>query len=84
MARSFIGYRSRESGASAGCLHDRLREHFGRDNMFMEVNRLELGFDFIEVIDRPVNSCGVLISIIWRQWLTIADADGQRGSHEHL
>jgi TIR domain len=78
MARIFISYRRADSGASAGRLHDRLREHFGRDNVFMDIDTIEPGLDFTEVIERTVASCDVLIALIGRQWLTSTDAAGQR------
>jgi hypothetical protein len=78
MARIFISYRREDSSAAAGRLHDRLREHYGRDNVFMDVDSIEPGLDFIEAIERTVSSCDVLIALIGRQWLTITDADGQR------
>ena len=78
MARIFISYRREDGSASAGRLHDRLREHFGRDNVFMDVDTIEPGLDFIEVIERTVGSCDVLIALIGRQWLVLTDADGQR------
>ena len=78
MARVFISYRREEGGASAGRLHDRLREHFGRDNIFMDIDSIEPGLDFTEAIERTVASCDVLIALIGRQWLTSTDAAGQR------
>ncbi len=78
MARVFISDRREETSAAAGRLHDRLREHFGRDNVFMDVDSIEPGLDFIEVIERTVGSCDVLIALIGREWLTSTDADGQR------
>jgi hypothetical protein len=78
MAWIFISYRREDSGASAGRLHDRLREHFGRDNVFMDLDAIEPGLDFTEVIERTVASCDVLIALIGRQWLTSTDPAGQR------
>jgi hypothetical protein len=78
MSRIFISYRREDSGASAGRLHDRLREHFGRDNVFMDIDTIEPGLDFTDVIERTVASCDVLIALIGRQWLTSTDAAGQR------
>jgi hypothetical protein len=78
MARIFISYRREDSGASAGRLDDRLREHFGRDNVFMDIDTIEPGLDFTEVIERTVASCDILIALIGRQWLTSTDAAGQR------
>ncbi len=78
MTRIFISYRREDSGAAAGRLYDRLREHFGRDNVFMDIDAIEPGLNFIEVIERTVASCDVLIALIGRQWLTSTDAAGQR------
>jgi TIR domain len=78
MARIFISYRRADSGAWAGRLHDRLREHFGRDDIFMDIDTIEPGLDFTEVIERTVGSCDVLIALVGRQWLTSTDAAGQR------
>jgi uncharacterized membrane protein YtjA (UPF0391 family) len=78
MARIFISYRREEGGAAAGRLHDRLSEHFGRDNVFIDIDTIEPGLDFVDVIERTVASCDVLIALIERQWLTSTDAAGQR------
>jgi hypothetical protein len=78
MARIFISYPREEGGASAGRLHDRLSEHFGRDNVFIDIDTIEPGLDFVDVIERTVASCDVLIALIGRQWLTSTDAAGQR------
>jgi hypothetical protein len=78
MAGIFISYRREDSGASAGRLYDRLREHFGDDKIFMDLDSIEPGLDFIEVIERTIASCDVLIALIGRQWLMSTDAAGQR------
>jgi hypothetical protein len=44
----------------------------------MDVDSIEPGLDFIEIIERTVGSCDVLIALIGRQWLTSTDAAGQR------
>jgi len=77
MARIFISYRREDSGAAAGRLHDRLQEHYGRDNVFMDVGSIDPGLDFIEAIERTVSSCDVLIALIGRQWLTVTNAEGR-------
>ena len=78
MARIFISYRREDSGAAAGRLHDRLRDHYGRDNVFMDVDSIEPGLDFVEAIERTVSSCDILIALIGRHWLTVTDAEGRR------
>jgi hypothetical protein len=77
MARIFLSYRREDSGGWAGRLYDRLRRHFGDEHVFMDIDAIEPGLDFVEVIRQAVQSCDVLITLIGRQWLTIADATGQ-------
>jgi hypothetical protein len=78
MTRIFISYRREDSAASAGRLYDRLWVHFGRDNICMDIDKIEPGVDFTEAIERTVASCDVLIALIGRQWLTSTAAAGQR------
>jgi hypothetical protein len=78
VARIFISYRRDDSGGWAGRLYDRLSQHFGRDNVFMDIDTIEPGLDFVEVIEQAVGSCDALIALIGRQWLTITDTSGRR------
>lgn len=73
----FISYRREDTAGHAGRIFDRLREKFGRDNVFMDVAGIEPGVDFVEVIDRAVGSCDVLLVIIGKKWLTCTDASGK-------
>jgi hypothetical protein len=49
--KTFISYRRDDSPASAGRLYDRLTTHFDRRLVFMDVDALEPGTDFVEAID---------------------------------
>lgn len=77
MARIFLSYRREDSGGWAGRLYDRLSQHFGDEHVFMDVDTIELGLDLVEVIQQAVRSCDVLLALIGRQWLTVADAMGR-------
>ncbi|HET7112501.1 MAG TPA: TIR domain-containing protein, partial [Pyrinomonadaceae bacterium] len=66
----FVSYRREDSAGHAGRLFDRLVEHFGRERIFMDIDTIEPGEDFVTVIDNAVSSCDVLIAIIGRNWLT--------------
>jgi hypothetical protein len=50
MARIFLSYRRDDSRADAGRLFDRLGQYFGRDNLFMDVDTIALGVDFVPAI----------------------------------
>jgi len=62
--RIFISYRREDTAYPAGWLYDRLADRFGDDQVFKDVNSIELGDDFIEVITRAVGSCDVLLALI--------------------
>ena len=76
--RIFISYRRDETAYPAGWLFDRLAQHFGSAQVFKDVDSIELGDDFVEVISRAVGSCDVLLALIGDQWLTITDLHGRR------
>jgi TIR domain len=75
--RVFISYRRQETAYAAGWLFDRLVDRYGRGQIFKDVDSIELGDDFVEVISTAVGSCDVLLALIGDQWLTIADEQGR-------
>jgi hypothetical protein len=72
-----VSYRRGDSG-HAGRLYDALSSRFGADNVFMDVDTIDPGADFAEVINRAVTSCDVVIALIGRGWLTANDIEGRR------
>ena len=74
----FISYRRDDSAGYAGRLYDRLAGHFGAGRVFMDVEGIEPGTDFVDAIERAVASCRVLIVLIGDEWLDITDAAGRR------
>lgn len=74
----FISYRRDDSAGYAGRLYDRLIPHFSAQRVFMDVEGIELGADFVTAIEEAVGSCRVLIVIIGDEWLNTRDAAGRR------
>jgi hypothetical protein len=74
----FISYRREESRWSARSLHDRLIQRFHRNQIFMDVDSVGLGEDFVKTIEETVGSCDVLIAVIGAHWLTSTDGQGDR------
>jgi hypothetical protein len=74
----FVCYRRDDSSGHAGRLFDKLVDHFGKDRIFMDIDTIEPGEDFIEVIENAVGSCEILIAMIGRQWLSSADETYRR------
>jgi hypothetical protein len=73
-----LNYRRDDTAGHAGRLYDALAEHFGREQVFMDIDAIEPGVDFTKVIDRAVASADAFISLIGRSWLTATDAQGRR------
>src|SRR3954471_1637022 len=76
--RIFISYRRNETDFPASWLYERLAAHFGPDYVFKDVDSIELGDDFAEVIANAVGACDVLLVLIGAQWLAITDEAGRR------
>jgi hypothetical protein len=76
--RIFISYRRTDSAGYAGRIFDRLAALFGEEAVFMDVDTIEAGLDFVEVLQNAVQSCDVLVALIGRQWLNVTDEAGKR------
>ena len=74
----FISYRRDETAYAAGWLYDRLADRFGADKIFKDIDSIEFGDDFVEVITAAVGSCDVLLALIGNEWVTITGEDGRR------
>jgi ribose transport system substrate-binding protein len=74
----FISYRRDDSSAWAGRLYDRLFQHFSQNEIFMDVDTIEPGVDFVEAIEEVIGACDVLIAVIGSRWLTSSDRGGRR------
>ena len=76
MAKIFISYRRDDSAGHAGRLYDRLIDHFGPDDVFMDIDTIKPGRDFVDEVRQAVGACDGLVAIIGKEWLTISDATG--------
>jgi TPR repeat protein len=74
----FICYRRDDSAGFAGRIYDRLTRTLGRESVFIDVDNIPVGFDFIEVLSERVGQCDALIAVIGRNWLSSADAQNRR------
>ena len=74
----FISYRRRDTAPYARLLREELSKRLGAQQVFMDVDSIAVGVDFVEAIERAVDACQVLLALIGPQWLTAADTNGQR------
>jgi hypothetical protein len=70
--RVFISYRRADTANQAAWLADRLGSHFGRQQIVRDVDSIQLGNDFADVIAAAVTSCDALVALIGHQWLAAA------------
>ncbi len=76
MARIFISYRREDSAPYAGRLHDRLVQEFGRANVFMDIDTIDPGVDFVQAIEAAVSRVDFMLCVIGPSWL-LTDANGR-------
>jgi hypothetical protein len=76
--RIFISYRRDDTAWASAAIFDRLAEHFGRAQIFKDIESIQLGENFAEAITAAVEGCSVLLAIIGQQWLAVSDNSGRR------
>jgi hypothetical protein len=74
----FLSYRPEDAAPYARLLQSELRERIPGAQVFMDLDSIEAGLDFAEVIAEAVASCAVLVALIGRQWATMEDEEGRR------
>src|SRR5271169_5778357 len=74
----FLSYRREDAAPYARLLQFQLSERIPDARVFMDLDSIEAGLDFAEVIEEAVDSCAVLVALIGRQWATLVDEEGQR------
>ena len=73
MNRIFINYRRDDSLLYADRLQEVLSEHFGPDEVFRDVDTIEMGLDFVHAIDRALRQADVMLVVIGQHWLVSPD-----------
>lgn len=77
MSSIFVNYRRNDAPGHAGRLYDRLVDRFGQANVFKDLDSLEPGADFEEIIDETIGRCDAVIAVIGQDWLS-PSRDGVR------
>lgn len=74
----FISYRRSDTGPYARLLKEHLSDRLPGVQVFMDLDSIEAGLDFEEVIRGAVSSCPVVVALIGPRWVTVAGEDGRR------
>ena len=67
--------------STAGRLHDRLAQTFGQNNIFMDVDHIPAGVDFVMHLNSKVSTCKIFLAVIGPHWVDAKDEAGQRRFH---
>jgi len=70
MAAIFISYRRDDSAAHAGRLYDSLCARFSPEQVFMDVDAIKPGDDFVKVLDDTEKVSSALVVVIGPNWVT--------------
>ena len=78
MPRIFINYRRDDSAGYAGRIHDTLASAFGTDSVFIDIDDIKPGVDYVSTIEACIAGCDVMLTLIGHRWLDSQDASGRR------
>jgi hypothetical protein len=73
----FISYRREDNRHAAGRLYDSLQQQFSSDQIFFDIDNIEPGLSFVEVIEERVAASDVILVVIGPGWIGSRDADGR-------
>lgn len=78
MGNVFISYRRDDAAGYARAIYEALTERFSPERVFMDVDAIEPGLPFDEVIRDAVGKCEVLLVLIGARWLAPRSEGGTR------
>ncbi len=70
----FISYRRDDSIVHAKLVHNELAARFGAGHVFMDIDDIGYGDDFVRAIDTQLEAADVVIVVIGPQWAQMIDA----------
>jgi len=77
-SRIFISYRRADSAGDAGRLADHLQRRFGAERVFLDVDTIEPGADFVRVLRDSLQQTVAMLVVIGPSWTSLRDPDGNR------
>jgi len=69
VSRIFINYRREDTAPNASRIYEWLAERYGDEQVFMDVDTIEPGLDWMQAIDRAVGSADLVLALIGTDWL---------------
>jgi hypothetical protein len=77
MAAIVISYRREDSKWIADRIFDRFESHYGKGNVFMDIDSIPFGLDFRDHIHATLDRCDVMVALVGHNWI----GKDQAGDH---
>jgi formylglycine-generating enzyme required for sulfatase activity len=76
VSRVFISYRRDDSRWVARALKNKLASAIGEDQIFMDIDSIDPGLDFVQVVEKTISQVDVVIAIVGPNFVTLEDEHG--------
>lgn len=73
----FLSYRRSDSAYATGHISEYLRERFGQERIFKDVDTIQLAADYRRVVEDAVADCQIMVAVIGGRWIG-QNEDGSR------
>jgi hypothetical protein len=77
LGKIFINYRRADDPGFVQALFARLEQTFSAEQLFMDVDNIPSGEDFVRILESQVAQCATMLALIGKRWL---DATGEHGN----
>jgi hypothetical protein len=69
MPNIVISYRRDDSKWTADLIFNRLESHYGKGNVFMDIDSIPFGLDFREHIRETLDRCDIMVALVGPNWI---------------
>jgi hypothetical protein len=76
--RIFISYRRDDAAGEAGRLADHLNRRFGKGQVFLDIDTIDPGTDFVRVLQSSLRETAAVLVVIGQRWISLRDGAGGR------
>jgi len=76
--RIFISYRRDDASGEAGRLADHMNRRFGRGQVFLDIDTIDPGTDFVRVLQSSLRETAAVLVVIGQRWTSARDSAGAR------
>ena len=76
--RIFISYRREDAAGDAGRLADHLNRRFGRGQVFLDIDTIDPGTDFVRVLQSSLRETAAVLVVIGQRWTSVSNSSGVR------